>query len=73
MFKYAYILVNMFLFYQVGKFPFVVQEMNEQGESYLVISWTSVPKSDLGGSRETHMTKRPSGSSKITVIGMISN
>jgi len=73
MLKYASILVYLFLFYQAGKFPFVVHELNEQGEAHSVIFWTYMPTSDQGGSRDTHKTKRAYAISKIKVIKILSN
>ena len=73
MLKYASILVYLFIFYQAGKFPFVVHELNEQGEAHSVIFWTYMPTSDRGGSRDTHNTKRAYGISKIKVIKILSN
>jgi hypothetical protein len=40
MFKYSSILVYMFLLYQADRFPFALQNLNEQGSPQLVIFWT---------------------------------
>lgn len=47
MFKYASLLVYMFLFYQEDNFPFSLQKLNEQGNPHSVIFWTSLVRTNI--------------------------
>lgn len=41
-FKYALILVYLFIYFQGDKFPFTLQKLDEEGNQQLVIFWTSM-------------------------------
>ena len=41
-FKYASVLVYLFIYFQGDKFPFTLQKLDEQGNQQSVIFWTSM-------------------------------